>query len=96
MKRLRMCTGLAVAAALPLLAIVAAEPAAAGTPIGTCTNSYTLYDEPTLVAIDPSAADIFTVIDTNHDLLVCFKPYPNGDHNGHFGNLVDDKAAPHA
>ena len=37
-----------------------------------------------------------SVIDTNGDGVICFKLYPNGDHNGHLGNLVDDKAAPHA
>ena len=95
MIRVRMCFGLAVVALTPVLATAAAEPAAAGTPTGTCTNSYTLYDEPTLAAIDPAVADIFGVIDTNHNGFICFKPYPNGDHHGHGGNLVDDKAAPH-
>lgn len=50
---------------------------------------------PTLALIDPAVSDIFSVIDTNGDHHVCFKPYPNGDHHGHGGNLVDDKAAPH-
>jgi hypothetical protein len=36
------------------------------------------------------------VIDTNQDGIICFKAYPNGPHAGHAGNLVDDKAAPHA
>jgi len=48
------------------------------------------------LAFDPDAQAIFSVIDTNGDGVICFKPYPNGDHNGHLGNLVDDKAAPHA
>lgn len=95
MNRVRMCTGLAVAAAMPVLSLVGVAPVAADTPTGTCTNSYTLYDEPTLALIDPAVSDIFSVIDTNGDHHVCFKPYPNGDHHGHGGNLVDDKAAPH-
>ena len=69
--------------------------ASADTPTGTCTNSYQPYDETTLVAIDPAAGAIFSVIDTNGDGTICFKPYQNGPHAGHEGNLVDDKAAPH-
>lgn len=62
--------------------------------VGSCTSSYQLFDEPTLAAIDPGVADIFDVIDTNGNDLICFKPYRNGDHNGHGGNLVDDKSGP--
>jgi hypothetical protein len=67
----------------------------ADTPVGTCTNSYSpnTYEQ---LAFDPDAQAIFSVIDANGDGVICFKPYPNGDHNGHLGNLVDDKAAPHA
>lgn len=71
--------------------------AAAGAqpPVGTCTSSYGLYDYDQLVAIDPGATAIFSVIDSNGDGYVCFKAYSNGPHNGHLGNLVDNKAAPH-
>ena len=83
-----------VCASIPLSLML---PGVAGaTPqVGTCTNSYTLYSESQLTAFDPAAADIFGVIDTNGNGYICFKLYPNGDHNGHLGNLVDDKAGPH-
>ena len=86
-----------VAVAATSIATVTLLPGVAGadTQVGRCTDSYTLYDEPTLVALDPAVGPIFSVIDTNNNGLVCFKPYPNGDHNGHGGNLVDDKAGPH-
>ena len=66
----------------------------AATPVGTCTNSYTAYTYDEL-AFDPDAQAIFPVIDANGDGIICFKAYPNGPHDAHLGNLVDDKAAPH-
>jgi hypothetical protein len=69
--------------------------ATAAPPAGTCTSSYSPYTYAQL-AFDPDAQAIFALIDTNGDGIICFKPYPNGPHNGHAGNLVDDKAAPHA
>jgi hypothetical protein len=85
---------LGISALIPMVLAVSAAPATATPPIGTCTQSYAPYtiDE---LAFDPAAQDIFPVIDTNGDGIICFKPYPNGPHAGHFGNLVDDKAAPH-
>jgi hypothetical protein len=68
--------------------------AGATPPVGTCTKSYGLYSYAQL-AFDPAAQDIFAVVDTNGDGYICFKAYPNGPHQGHAGNLVDDKAAPH-
>ena len=69
--------------------------ASAEPPVGTCTDSYGLYSYDQLIAIDPGATAIFAVIDSNEDGYVCFKAYVNGPHNGHLGNLVDNKAAPH-
>ena len=69
--------------------------ARAGTPVGTCTDSYTLMSYAQL-AFDPDAQAIFNVVDANHDGYICFKLYPNGPHDAHLGNLVDDKAAPHS
>jgi hypothetical protein len=94
MSRLRVAAAVAVTVVTPVLLTVGATPAAAGTPTGTCTKSYTpstVHD----LAFDPAAVAIFDVIDTNHDHIICFKYYPNGPHAGHAGNLVDDKAAPH-
>ena len=80
----------------PLLASTfLAAPAGATPQVGACTSSYAAYTFNQL-AFDPDAQAIFSVIDTNKDNVICFKFYPNGDHNGHLGNLVDDKAAPHA
>jgi hypothetical protein len=95
MNRLTIAAAIAATAVTPVLFAVAAEPAAAGTPTGTCTNSYTASSIEDL-AFDPAAVAIFDVIDTNQDGIICFKAYPNGPHAGHAGNLVDDKAAPHA
>ena len=75
--------------------VATAAAAEAGTPTGTCTNSYSPYTIEQL-AFDPDAVAIFSVIDANGDGVVCFKAYPNGPHAGHAGNLVDDKAAPHS
>ena len=86
--------GIGMAASLPALVIITAGSAGAATPTGSCTSSYDRYSYDDL-AFDPDAQAIFTVIDTNGDGFVCFKPYPNGPHAGHYGNLVDDKAAPH-
>ena len=76
------------------LSLLLTGTASADTPTGTCTNSYQPYGYADL-SFDPAAQAIFSVIDTNHDNLICFKYYPNGPHDGHAGNLVDDKAGPH-
>jgi hypothetical protein len=79
-----------------LFSIAGTGAATAGTPLGTCTNSYGPYTYDQLSAIDSGLTPaLFSVIDTNGDGVICFKAYPNGPHNGHAGNLVDDKAAPH-
>ena len=81
-----ICASIALSMSLP--GVAGADPQ-----VGTCTSSYTLYNERQLAKIDPAVtADLFGVIDTNHNGYICFKPYPNGDHNGHGGNLVDDKS----
>ena len=70
--------------------------AVADTPTGTCTSSYAPFTFTALNAIDPALTpQLFSAIDSNADGIVCFKAYSNGPHNGHLGNLVDDKAAPH-
>ena len=87
---------LAIAGVSIAVAVGVGGLAAAAPPTGTCTDSYTPYTEEQLVAIDPAVASIFGVIDTNGNGVICFKPYPNGPHHGHGGNLVDDKSAPHS
>jgi predicted NBD/HSP70 family sugar kinase len=96
MNPLSAVPALVVAMTSPVLVVMlGAASANADTPVGACTNSYSPYTYEQL-AFDPDAQAIFSVIDTNGDGVICFKFYPNGDHNGHLGNLVDDKAAPHA
>ena len=94
----KLCFASLVAAAItsPMItSIVGVDgSAAASTPIGSCTDSYTSYRYDQL-SFDPDAQAIFGVTDANGDGVICFKLYPNGPHNGHLGNLVDDKAAPH-
>jgi hypothetical protein len=85
----------AIVATCAAVMFTCASGAQAATPVGSCTSSYAPYTRDQL-SFDPAAQAIFSVIDANNDGVVCFKYYPNGPHNGHFGNLVDDKAAPHA
>jgi hypothetical protein len=92
---LRSALGVGIAA-MGILTVAEGGAAVAGTPTGTCTNSYAPYTYDELSAIDSGLTPaLFSVIDTNADGVICFKAYPNGPHNGHAGNLVDNKAAPH-
>jgi hypothetical protein len=91
----RIAVAVTVALAPTLAVTLTAAPANATPQVGSCTSSYGAYTYDEL-AFDPDAQAIFSVIDTNKDGVICFKLYPNGDHAGHLGNLVDDKAAPHA
>src|SRR5690242_11460192 len=96
MRRLSLpsASGAIVVMAGALVVGTVGATASAAPPVGTCTSSYSPYTYDQL-AFDPDAQAIFTIIDTNGDGVICFKYYPNGPHNGHQGNLVDDKAAPH-
>ena len=95
MNRFRILALASSTALVPTVCVVTAGTASAGTPSGTCTSSYTAYTLDELAKVDPAVQDIFSVVDSNGDGSVCFKPYPNGPHAGHLGNLVDNKAAPH-
>jgi hypothetical protein len=66
-------------------------------PVGTCTQSYSLLDKKQVGHLPDGklALAVFELVDANGDHFVCYKPYPNGPHNGHYGNFVDDTAAPH-
>jgi len=82
--------------AMGIFTFVGGGTAVAGTPSGTCTDSYAPYTYDQLSTFDSGLTPaLFSVIDSNADGIICFKAYPNGLHNGHAGNLVDDKAAPH-
>lgn len=91
-----MIRSLGVVLGTSLLAL-APGVANATPPMGTCTQSYTQYTWDQLAGLpDGSLAQaVFGVINANGDLYVCYKPYPNGPHNGHYGNFVDNTAAPH-
>jgi hypothetical protein len=95
MNRFRILALASTTALVPMVCIVTGGTASAGTPSGTCTSSYTAYTLKELAKFDPAIQEIFSVIDTNGNGIICFKPYPNGPHAGHEGNVVDDKAAPH-
>ena len=81
----------------PLLLALAPGVAQASPPVGTCTNSYTelSYDQVGMLPDGALAQAVFDVVNANGDAYVCYKPYPNGPHNGHYGNFVDNTAAPH-
>lgn len=95
----RIVTGGVVALlAASVTTVMAPVVARADPPVGTCTSSYTAltYDEVGTLPDGPLAQQVFPVVNANGDELVCYKPYPNGSHNGHYGNFVDNTAAPHS
>jgi hypothetical protein len=94
--------GLAVSTigvALGTSTLVALAPgvAQASPPVGTCTKSYTelTYEQAGTLPDPVQAKAAFIAVNANGDAYVCYKPYPNGPHNGHYGNFVDNTAAPH-
>ena len=80
-----------------LLLALAPGTANASPSVGTCTSSYTelTYDQVGMLPDGTLAQSVFNVVNANGDAYVCYKPYPNGPHNGHYGNFVDNTAAPH-
>jgi hypothetical protein len=80
-----------------LLLALAPGVASASPPVGTCTSSYTelTYAQVGMLPDGALAQSVFSVVNANGDAYVCYKPYPNGPHNGHYGNFVDNTAAPH-
>ncbi len=86
-----------VTAGTSLLLALAPGVAEASSPAGTCTSSYTelTYDQAGMLPDGAQAQAVFNLVNKNGDGYVCYKPYPNGPHNGHFGNFVDNTAAPH-
>lgn len=77
--------------------VITAGTAAATPPVGTCTNSYTEMTREQVGELQDAALALaaFDVVNANGDAFVCYKPYPNGPHNGHYGNFTDNTAAPH-
>jgi hypothetical protein len=92
-----VATTLGVTVGTPLLVALAPGVAQASPPVGTCTRSYTelTYDQVGMLPDGALAQTVFNVVNANGDAYVCYKPYPNGPHNGHYGNFVDNTAAPH-
>ena len=66
-------------------------------PVGTCTQSYSQLTKEQVAQLPdgPLALAVFDLVNENGDPYVCYKPYRNGPHNGHYGNFVDNTAAPH-
>ena len=92
-----VATTIAATLGTSLLLTLAPGVAEASPPVGTCTSSYTelTYDQAGMLPDGTLAQAAFTAVNANGDAYVCYKPYPNGSHNGHFGNFVDNTAAPH-
>jgi hypothetical protein len=92
-----VATTLGLTLGTPLLLVLSSGVANASPPVGTCTNSYTemTYDQVGMLPDGTLAQSVFNVVNANGDAYVCYKPYPNGPHNGHYGNFVDNTAAPH-
>jgi hypothetical protein len=90
-------TTIGVTVGSSLLVALAPGVAQASPPVGTCTKSYTelTYDQVGMLPDGALAQSVFNVVNANGDAYVCYKPYPNGPHNGHYGNFVDNTAAPH-
>jgi hypothetical protein len=93
--RLQACGAVLAASVLTVLTPMTATASPA---TGVCTESYTAltFDQVGQLPDGPLAQQVFTVVNANGDDVVCYKPYPNGPHNGHYGNFVDNKAAPHS
>jgi hypothetical protein len=83
------------AAALGAIALALPGSAPATNPGGTCTHSYQPYTRAEFAALGPDFGDIFDAVNKNGDAYICFKYYPNGPHDVHLGNVVDNNAAPH-
>lgn len=100
-RRTRVTHAAGCLAASAVIALAVAGPAPAATPVGTCADSYSPYTRTQFVGLATTPDDrklfaqIFDVVNQNGDAVVCFKPYPNGPHGIHSGNLVDNTAAPH-
>ncbi len=91
----RICV-VAIAATANAFVLAPVGVAHADPGLDGCTSSYSPYTEPDLAAIDPGITpDLFAAIDKNGDTVICFKPYPNGTHHGHGGNLTDNNSATH-
>ena len=96
-RRALLATIVGLSLGTSLLLALAPGIAKASPPVGTCTSSYTelTYDQVGMLPDATLAQSVFNVVNANGDAYVCYKPYPNGSHNGHYGNFVDNTAAPH-
>lgn len=92
-----VATTLGITLGTSLLLTLASGVAEASPPVGTCTSSYTelTYAQVGTLPDGSLAQSVFNVVNANGDAYVCYKPYPNGPHNGHYGNFIDNTAAPH-
>ena len=96
-RRALVATTLGITLGTSFLLALAPGVANASPPVGTCTSSYTAltYDQVGMLPDGALAQSVFKAVNANGDAYVCYKPYPNGPHNGHYGNFVDNTAAPH-
>ena len=96
-RRALVVTTVGLSLGTSLLLALAPGIANASPPVGTCTSSYAelTYDQVGMLPDGALAQSAFNAVNANGDAYVCYKPYPNGPHNGHYGNFVDNTAAPH-
>ncbi|HEY6935334.1 MAG TPA: hypothetical protein VI452_18210 [Marmoricola sp.] len=82
---------------LPLAVLTSPGIASATPPVGVCPSDYTLMTRSDVSQLPDAdlALAAFDAVDANGDSRVCYRPYRNGPHNGHYGNFIDDTAAPH-
>ena len=69
----------------------------AASPVGDCPSDYRLMTQQDVSGLPDAdlALVAFDVVNHNGDDTVCYRPYRNGPHNGHYGNFIDNTAAPH-
>ena len=90
-----------IALIVPSLLLLAAglvtDAAVAVKPTGRCPSDYEMLTREQVGALPDRdlALAAFDVVNANGDAYVCYRPYPNGSHNGHYGNFIDNNAAPH-
>lgn len=86
-----------LALSLPL-ALLASPSIAFAAPYRTCSSEYVPLTEQQVSELPDAdlALAAFSIVDRNGDGLVCYREYPNAPHHGgHYGNFIDNNAAPH-
>ena len=69
----------------------------AAPPVGDCPSDYRPMTRDEVGGLQDAdlALAAFDAVNHNGDGTVCYRPYRNGPHSGHYGNFIDNTAAPH-